>query len=414
MSRARSVRSRMRRRSLAEGCDGRHYGGCRIECRADRRSARSWPTGCYRVGAPPTAWAVRYTPSVNTRTAAASGTYVGHATDGRCRADAFQPAAGKTIARPIPAMTAAMPTPNATTRTKPNAGRPAAIEPSRISRALVDGIRPPARPRTNRLRHVIVEPAGGRWLWRTPPWLCSPARPRGARWCVWAGSWSWSCSCGCRGRSWSCSCRASCVRGRRPPSPPRRAPPAPQLAEQHPAADDDDRDRRHDRRRANDQVRREHPLRPDDQRGQHQDPDRVRHAHGQPEAERVQRPARACRRGTPPSASCRAPASGHAPRQGPPPSASDTSRTTGVRSAERKIDGRSRAPHAARDAGPPDRSRDGAADRAWRRQFAGTSIPAPSIGLASAMSNAGSVGPPSAATTDIEVCANGRVSMSAG
>ena len=80
--------------------------------------------------------------------------------------DTVEPAAR---AKPMPPMTSAIPSPNATTRMNPNAGRPAAIEPSRMSRALVDGIRPPARPRTNRLRHEIVVPAGGRWLWLTPP-----------------------------------------------------------------------------------------------------------------------------------------------------------------------------------------------------------------------------------------------------
>ena len=103
-------------------------------------------------------------------------------------------------------MTAAMPSPKTTTSTKPNAGRPAAIEPSRISSALVDGIRPPARPRTKRLRQLSVEPAGGRWLWATPPWLCS--RP----W-SWSAPWAWSWRLG-RGR-WSCgrACGAA-ARGR--------------------------------------------------------------------------------------------------------------------------------------------------------------------------------------------------------
>ena len=68
-----------------------------------------------------------------------------------------------TKARPTPVMTAAIPSPNAATRITPHAGRPAAIVASRISSALADGTRPPARPRTNRLRQVIVEPAGGRW-----------------------------------------------------------------------------------------------------------------------------------------------------------------------------------------------------------------------------------------------------------
>jgi hypothetical protein len=41
-------------------------------------------------------------------------------------------------------------------------------------------------------------------------------------------------------------------------------------------------------------------------------------------------------------------------------------------------------------------------------------MPAASIGLASAMSNGGSVGPPRFATSAIEACANGLVIMSAG
>ena len=72
-------------------------------------------------------------------------------------------------ASPTPVITAAMPSPNATTRTTPNAGRPPAIAPSRISNALVEGISPPASPSTNRLRQVTVVPVAGRWLWGTPP-----------------------------------------------------------------------------------------------------------------------------------------------------------------------------------------------------------------------------------------------------
>ncbi len=48
-------------------------------------------------------------------------------------------------------------------------------------RAFVEGMIPPASPRTNRLRQPTSAPAGGRWLWRTPPWLWIRrlGRPRG-------------------------------------------------------------------------------------------------------------------------------------------------------------------------------------------------------------------------------------------
>ena len=129
---------------------------------------------------------------------------------------------------------------------------PAAIEPSRISRALVDGISPPARPRTNRLRQVMVEPAGGRWRVADAAVLVVARLVLGfdrvgvvvrvvVRVVVCLGvvvvvrraAWSWACP----------AAAARC-RGRRAP--------APDLAEQHPAADHDDRDRGHDRRRPHD------------------------------------------------------------------------------------------------------------------------------------------------------------------
>ena len=88
----------------------------------------------------------------------------------------------------------------------------------------------------------------------------------------------------------------------------------------------------------------------------------------------------------------------------------DTSRITGVRSAERKIDGRSPVPT------PPGTpaTAPGLATAAGAEGSAATPTPAPSTGLASATSNGDSVGPPSVATTDIEACASGRVSNSAG
>ena len=99
-------------------------------------------------------------------------------------------------------MTAAMPSPKATTRTTPQADWPAAIVPRRMSSAFADGTRPPARPRRT-ARPAPVEPATGTWRCVTPPWLCSrrscAARGRCAGRACRAGA-PWSCAC-----SWSCS-----------------------------------------------------------------------------------------------------------------------------------------------------------------------------------------------------------------
>ena len=178
-------------------------------------------------------------------------------------------------------MTSAIPSPNATTSTNPKAGRPAAIDPSRISSALVDGMRPPARPRTNRLRQEIV--VAGRWQ----------VAVSDAAVAVLAGDAPWregvvvvvrvlvvvvvgvivAVLVGVRRRA--------------------QAPPTPALAEQHPATDRHDRDGGDDRRRADDRVRRQEPLRADHDRRQHEDPERVRDRHRQPESGGVERrPAR--------------------------------------------------------------------------------------------------------------------------
>ena len=60
-----------------------------------------------------------------------------------------------------------------------------------------------------------------------------------------------------------------------------------QLADQHPRADRHDAGRREHGRRPHDEVRVEHALRPDDHRGQGEDAERVRGADRQPEADRV-------------------------------------------------------------------------------------------------------------------------------
>ena len=92
-------------------------------------------------------------------------------------------------------------------------------------------------------------------------------------------------------------------------------------------------------------------------------------------------------------------------RAWPAPSAAavsnDTSRTTGVRSVVAEDRWQVAGPDAARHAGNGHWARDrGRRGRPRRRHPS----PAPSSGLASAMSNGGSVGPPSVATTDIEAC----------
>src|SRR5204863_2731630 len=60
-----------------------------------------------------------------------------------------------------------------TTSTNPYGARPAATVATRISRAFVDGTRPPDSPRANRLRQlraaVPADAAGGTWLWTRQP-----------------------------------------------------------------------------------------------------------------------------------------------------------------------------------------------------------------------------------------------------
>ena len=127
---------------------------------------------------------------------------------------------------------------------------------------------------------MIVEPAGGRWLWRTPPWLCSPGGRPVVAVVVRAA---------CVVRRAACVVRVVgvlvvvLVRVRRGRARPRRHARARcarrrrrRLAEQHPAADATIEIAAIDRRRAHDEVRRQDALRPDDQRGEDEDPDRVR------------------------------------------------------------------------------------------------------------------------------------------
>ena len=139
----------------------------------------------------------------------------GEPAEAGARREADRAARGR---RPAPGrrrlITTAIPRPKTTTRTKPNAGRPATIEPSRMISALVEGMRPPARPSANRPRQLIVE-SGRRDVGVARRRRGSArARRRGRG----RASWSWPCSCAAR---------------RRPP----RARPPPDLARQHPAAD---------------------------------------------------------------------------------------------------------------------------------------------------------------------------------
>ena len=208
----------------------------RVRPRASGRRRRPGPSG--RARAP------------KTRTAATSGTYGRHAAERRAGADAVEAAAGEDEREPDPAHHGAIPSPNATTRTNPKAGRPAAIEPSRMSSALVDGMRPPASPSDEQA--APGDRRAGRRAGGCGGCRRGCARRASAASCAWA----WSPACGCvrsssRSSAWpswsgaSCAMvRASWARGQRPPCAP-----STDLAEQHPAADRHDRDGRHDRRR---------------------------------------------------------------------------------------------------------------------------------------------------------------------
>ena len=234
-------------------------------------------------------------------------------------------------------MTTAIPRPNTTTRRNPNAGRPATIDPSRMIRALVEGMSPPASPSANRPRQLIVDPAGGTWEWRTPPWLCSGRGHGRAAW-SWSSACSWSCSCAC---PWSCDDRRRSARAT-----------ATDLAGEHPPADREDRHRRDHRGNPDHDVGRQHALGAHDERREHEDPERVRDRHRQPEADRVERrPARADEVGrhqrlAVPRRQRMTGAEANAV-------ASDRRATSGVRSTSRKIAGSSAA----------DPARDRAGDR---------------------------------------------------
>jgi hypothetical protein len=110
------------------------------------------------------------------------------ATSGSCRATrpipdvdgtrSSRPRAS-TIVSPTPVITAAMPRPKTHDEDEPERRPPATIEPSRMNRALVEGIRPPARPRAKRPRQLSVEPSAGTWLWAD-----AAVRVRCRRWVV--------------------------------------------------------------------------------------------------------------------------------------------------------------------------------------------------------------------------------------
>ena len=146
-----------------------------------------------------------------------------------------------------------------------------------MNSALVEGIRPPARPRAKRPRQLSVEPSGGTWLWATPP-------------CEWtAGPWSWCRAVRGRGRArararrrgrgrsaWAAAaCRAArrfrtSARSIQPPSP------AIVTAAIAGAA-----------RTTTSGARR--PCAPDHERGDDEDPQRVRHRDRQAQPNRVDR-----------------------------------------------------------------------------------------------------------------------------
>ena len=260
-----------------------------IRRRATTRGRIARPARLIRGRAEPTtasAWVVSTTPTARTRTAAPAGTRRTARARRICDGARSSRPRAWTNARPTPVMTAAMPRPNAATRITPHAGRPAAIVASRISSALADGTRPPASPSTNRLRqrdrrsgrrHVAVADAAVRVLEAVVVGVVVVVVVR-------AGV---SCAC-----SWSWSCRGRAHGGAR--SARRAANSASDLGQQHPAADQHDRHRRDQRRDADHEVGRQRRLRREHHRRQPQDPERVRHAHGHPEADRVaRRPARA-------------------------------------------------------------------------------------------------------------------------
>ena len=165
-----------------------------------------------------------------------------------------------------------MPSPNATIRTNPNAGRPAAIEPSRIRSALVEGIRPPASPRAKSPRQVIVVPAAGRWLCRTPPWLCSFGSRALVRVVVVLVLVLVVVFVRLGVGTLVRSSRAT----------------ATDLPDQHPAADEDDGARGKDRRGPDHHIGRQEPLGADDHRRQGQDAERVRDRDRQTETDGVE------------------------------------------------------------------------------------------------------------------------------
>ena len=184
-------------------------------------------------------------------------------------------------------MTAAIPRPKITTSRNPNAGRPATIDPNRMISALVEGIRPPARPRANSPRQLIVDPAAGRW------------RVADAAVAVLAGAGaSGPCSCSC---SWEVLVAlfvdvVTCVLVivRMPVSCDGRGSgcqPAADLPREHPPADREDRHGRDHRGAPDHDVRRQHSLRADDEARQHEDPERVRDRDREPKADGVKRRA---------------------------------------------------------------------------------------------------------------------------
>ncbi len=66
---------------------------------------------------------------------------------------------------------------------------------------------------------------------------------------------------------------------------------SPDLAKEHPAADDDDRDRGHEWGASDDDVRGDDIGRGEHHGGQHQDPDRMRNAYRGPQTDRMTRRA---------------------------------------------------------------------------------------------------------------------------
>ena len=261
----------------------------------------------------------------------------------------------------MPPMTAAMPSPKATTRTNPNA-RPAggdgAEQDEQGARRRDEAAGQPedeeAAPGDGRARGRGVACGGCRRA-------CARAdrgRARGRG----RGAWSWARPCSW---SWACACASACAARRRRHSPRSIQPPMARMLRA--ATTGAMRTTRSGGRTS---------AAPSTTAGQDEDADGVRQADRQPQPDGVERRSRASRRGRRPSASCRGPGVRACPAPSASAVSSDRSRTTRrqVGGAEDRSAGRPRC-HRGSAAGPGVRRRRGRGRRRrrWASASAGTS-----------------------------------------